>query len=144
MTITFFGHRDTPSRVKKPLRKIIKMLIEDYGADLFYVGNQGEFDNAARIILKDLKKEYKFSYGVVLAYSPFKSREYDESLADAIFPEELENASAKSAIPRRNEWLINNSDMVITYVHKSEGGAYRSKILAEKKGKIIINIPELK
>ncbi len=144
MTVVFFGHRDTPSKVKKSLTKIIKILIEDYEADTFYVGNQGSFDRIVKGVLKKLKKEYAFSYGVVLAYSPFERRNDDEDYTDTLYPVELEGINPKYAIPRRNEWLINHADVVVTYVHNTTGGAYKAKACAEKKGKAIINIPEIK
>ncbi len=142
MTVVFFGHRDTPSFVKKPLQKITRMLIEDYGADRFYVGNEGAFDTMVRAILKEMKKEYKISYGVVLAYSPFEMKNKYEDYSDTVFPEKLEGINPKYAIPRRNEWMIDNSDVVVTYVHNTIGGAYKAKTLAEKKSKTVINIPE--
>ncbi len=139
MTVTFFGHRDTPERVKKPLEKIIKMLIEDYGADRFYVGSQGDFDETVREILGKMKKKHRIYYAVVSAYSQSEKAE-----RDILFPEELRGINPKCAIPRRNEWLINNADIVVTYVHRAEGGAYKGKSLAERKGKTVINIPKIK
>ncbi len=143
MTVTFFGHRNTPAKIKKPLEKTIKMLIEDYGADRFFVGNQGDFDKMVREILRKMKKEYDISYGVILAYSLFERDEHKD-WHDTLFPEELEGINPKYAIPKRNEWLVNNSDMVVTYVHETDGGAYKGKTLAERKGKTVINIPYLK
>ena len=36
--------------------------------------------------------------------------------------------------------MIEKSDYVVTYVHHSFGGAAQFKEIAEKKGKIVINI----
>ncbi|MCQ2440540.1 MAG: hypothetical protein MJ076_01415 [Clostridia bacterium] len=41
---TFFGHWDTPEEVRPLLQGVLKQLIENRGADTFYVGNQGGFD----------------------------------------------------------------------------------------------------
>lgn len=41
---TFFGHRDCPDSLRPRLRKILVELIEQRRVDLFYVGNQGGFD----------------------------------------------------------------------------------------------------
>ena len=41
---------------------------------------------------------------------------------------------------KRNAWMINESDFVVTYVRYSTGGAAHFKELAEKKGKIVINL----
>lgn len=44
------------------------------------------------------------------------------------------------AISRRNMWMIDNADYVVTYVKYIVGGAARFKELSEKKGKIVINL----
>ena len=43
-------------------------------------------------------------------------------------------------INKRNTWMINNSDYVVTYVKYSVVGAAKFKRLSEKKCKIVINI----
>lgn len=41
----------------------------------------------------------------------------------------------KFAISKRNRWMIEHSDIVVTYVKYHFGGAAQWKVLAEKKGK---------
>lgn len=80
---------------------------------------------------------------MVLAYMPkekAKSR-YDD-LDFTIYPEGLENTPPKYAIVTRNRWMINMSDYVVVYVKHSFGGAAQFKELAEKKGKIVINLAD--
>lgn len=55
---TFFGHRDCPDTIKEKLREALTDLIEHHGVNLFYVGNQGNFDAIARSVLGELKKQY--------------------------------------------------------------------------------------
>ena len=45
---TFFGHSDCPSTVAPKLRSVLIELIENHGVDVFYVGNQGNFDRMVR------------------------------------------------------------------------------------------------
>ena len=45
------------------------------------------------------------------------------------------------AIDYRNKWMIDHSD-VITYVRRSFGGAAKSKTLAAKKNKTVIELSE--
>ena len=67
----FFGHRDCPETIKPKLRSTIIDLIENHNVDMFYVGNQGQFDAMVRSTLKKLKQEYPhIDYAVVLAYMP--------------------------------------------------------------------------
>ena len=41
MTVTFFGHRNTPDSVQPILKKTLIQLIVNEDADTFYVGNRG-------------------------------------------------------------------------------------------------------
>ena len=42
---TFFGHRDTPKNIEPILQSTLIDLVENKEVDLFFVGNQGAFDN---------------------------------------------------------------------------------------------------
>lgn len=122
-TCTFFGHRDCPETIKPKLRSTIIDLIENHNVDMFYVGNQGLFDAMVRSTLKKLKQEYPhINYAVVLAYLPEKPSEY-EDYSDTIFPEGLETVHPRYAISRRNTWMLNHSNYVITYITHPYGGA---------------------
>lgn len=144
MNVTFFGHRKTSKEVKIILRKKLINLIEFYNADTFYVGNQGDFDFMVRQVLKELKEVYPhIAYTVVLAYIPNVGYRYEDiDYFDTIYPEGLENTPKKFAISKRNFWLIEHSDIVVTCVHNSVGGAAKFKEIAEKKGKWVINIDD--
>lgn len=56
--VTFFGHRDTLREIQPKLEALLVNLIENYGADTFYVGNQGNFDYIVAKTLKGLKRNY--------------------------------------------------------------------------------------
>ncbi len=137
MTVTFFGHRDAPCSIKKQLTKTLEALIV-LGADTFYVGNNGNFDSLVKEVLEKLKRKHPhIAYGVVVAYFPAK---FSEKYSTALYPEILETVSGKAAIPTRNEWLVNNSDVVVAYVKRGQGGAYKFCSLAKKRGKWVINL----
>ena len=142
MIVTFFGHADTPDEVKPLLEATIREMIEQGGATMFYVGDKGKFDNMARKTLRKLTQEYPHvRYGVVMAYMPGKKPEFDyEDRSDTIFPEGLERAHPRYAIASRNRWMVENSDVVVAYVSRQFGGAARFKEMAEKKGKLIVNL----
>ncbi|MGN1113388.1 MAG: hypothetical protein ACI4RP_09300 [Acutalibacteraceae bacterium] len=145
MTVTFFGHRDTPSEIQPLLENVIKDLIENNGANKFYVGNQGGFDSMVKHTLRKLKQIYPhISYAVVLAYMPNKSDAFDSrDDTDTIYPEGLENTPKRFAIDKRNRWMLNKADTVVTYVIHSFGGAAKLKELAVKRGKRVINIADM-
>lgn len=60
-----------------------------------------------------------------------------------MYPEEVESAPKRFAICKRNDWMINNSDIVVTFVTRNYGGASKYKELAKKKGRKIIELSEL-
>ena len=48
MVCTFFGHADTPGEAQTTLHITLVDLIENKNVDLFYVGNNGNFDAMVR------------------------------------------------------------------------------------------------
>ena len=141
MTVTFFGHKDTPKEIEPTLRTTLVDLIENHGAIKFYVGNNGNFDTMVRRQLENLSQTYPITYSVVLAYLPTKKSEYD-SFTNTLLPEGIESVPKRFAISWRNKWMIQQSDVVVTYVTHSFGGAAQFKEMAEKQGKTLIELIE--
>lgn len=139
MICTFFGHRDAPSEIKPLLREVLLDLIQHYGVKQFYVGNQGNFDAMALRLLKELEKPYSISYDVVLAYLPKKTDPFFEAYY-TILPEGIETVPPRFAIEYRNKWMIEHSDIVVTYVTHNFGGAAKFRDLAKHKGKTVISL----
>ena len=139
-TCTFFGHRDAPDKSEEALRETIIELIENENVNLFYVGNNGNFDRMVLKILKSLKEKYShIRFFVVLAYIP-KNR-IQEEYELTIIPEAVEKVPYKYAILERNHWMISKSDFVIGYVNNI-GKSNDFLKLAEKKGLVVINIAD--
>ena len=137
---TFFGHRECPDLIKTQLREVLIDLITNHNVDTFYVGNQGRFDAIVRSVLRDLKIEYpRMNYAVVLAYMPGKQTEYDD-YTDTMLPEGIEAVHPRYAISWRNNWMLQQSDYVVTYITHSWGGAAQCVLKAERQGKAIINL----
>lgn len=140
-TVTFFGHKDTPKETEPTLRSTLIDMIENKNADVFYVGNNGNFDIMVRRQLEELSHIYPITYSVVLAYLPTEKNKHDD-LSNTIYPEGLEEVPKRFAISRRNKWMIQKSHIVVTYVTHSFGGAAQFKEIAEKQGKVIIELSE--
>ena len=136
---TFFGHRDCPETIKPKLREVIVDLITNHDVDMFYVGNQGQFDAYVHSELRQLKKEYlQINYAVVLAYMPGKKTEYDD-YSDTMRPEGIESVHPHYAISWRNNWMLQQSDYVVTYITHSYGGAAQYVEKAKRQGKNVIS-----
>ena len=139
MTATFFGHKDTPKEIEPTLRSTLIDLIENKNITVFYVGNNGNFDTMVRHQLEDLSQTYPITYSVVLAYLPTEKNKYDD-LTHTIYPEGLETVPKRFAISWRNKWMIQQSDIVVTYVTHSFGGAAQFKEMAVKQSKNVVEL----
>lgn len=139
MTCCFIGHKDTPQSLFPAVMFKIAELI-DMGADTFYVGHNGAFDRMAYNTIRgriELLNE-KLNLNVVLAYipKPGERPEYEYT----VYPEELEKVPKRFAISKRNEWMIDRSDIVVCHVTKTFTNARKFRDYAIRKGKTIIDI----
>ena len=143
-TCTFFGHHECPDFIKVKLREVLIDLITNHNVDMFYVGNQGRFDAIVRGVLRELKKEYpqmRINYAVVLAYIPGKQNEYDD-YTDTMLPEGIESVHPRYAISWRNNWMLRQSDYVVTYITHSWGGAAQYAAKAARQRKSVVNLAD--
>ena len=140
-TVTFFGHKDTPKETELTLRTTLINLIENHNAVNFYVGNNGNFDIMVRHVLEELSVIYPIQYSVVLAYLPVQKDE-NQKLKNTILPDGIETVPKRFAISYRNKWMIDYSDIVVTYVTHNFGGASQFKEMAERKGKSVVELSE--
>ena len=137
---TFFGHRECPDSIKTQLRELLIDLITNYDVNMFYVGNQGRFDAIVRSVLRERKKENpQINYAVVLAYIPGKHNEYD-NYSDTMLPEGIESVHPRYAISWRNNWMLCQSDYVVTYITHAWGGAAQYAAKAARQGKFVVNL----
>ena len=138
-TCTFFGHRDTPAAVKPKLKATLIDLIERHAVDTFYVGHQGAIDAMVYALLRELASSYPhIRYVVVLERIP--SGASDLNAADTLLPEGLETVHPRYALIRRNEWMLDRSDYVITYIVHPWGGAARFAAMAKQRRKVVLSL----
>ena len=101
---------------------------------------QGQFDAYVQSELKKLKQEYpQINYAVVLAYVPGKKTEYDD-YSDTMLPGGIESVHPHYAISWRNNWMLKQSDYVVTYITHTYGGAAQYALKARKWNKIVMEI----
>ena len=140
MTVMFCGHSKLykPDSFSKWLDVILPSLIEG-GATTFYLGGYGAFDGLAAAAVRKQKKIYPhIELILVLAYL---DREIDASRYDSTTYPPLENVPRRYAIVRRNEWMVSVSDVVISGVLHSWGGAARTLEFAQRKNKVVLQYP---
>ena len=137
MIVTFCGHREVkePEKVRKWLYETVEGLIMD-GADCFYLGGYGQFDSMAASVVQELKQRYPHIRSVLVL--PYLDRKYEMSGYDETIYPPLENMPRRYAISKRNEYMVDNADVVVAYVVYGFGGAWRTLKFAERKQKRIV------
>lgn len=143
MICTFIGPRFCDREALYPvLKKEIENLIAS-GVDVFYSGGYGAFDLLALRVVGELKAVYPHIQNIlVFAYLTEKHiSQYRDILiahnAESIYP--FENTPLpRYAIIKRNEWMIKESDFVISGTKIYCGGSGVSFEYAEKSEKKII------
>lgn len=140
---TFFGHRSCPAGIEAKLREVLVKLIEEENVERFYVGRQGAFDGMVYRVLQELSAQYpRIFCTVVLERLPQRGEKMPCGFAHTSFPEGLETVPPRWAISRRNEWMLKQSDYVVTYITHDWGGAARFAARAVRQGKQVINVAE--
>lgn len=142
MIVTFCGHKDVfdPEAVSAWLNDTVEGLICE-GADCFYLGGYGQFDALAAAVVHKQKERYLEIRSVLVL--PYLDREYDVSAYDETVYPPLESVPKRYAVSRRNEYMIDQSDVVIAFVTHSFGGAYKTLCYAQRKQKRIIRYDRL-
>lgn len=138
MIITFCGHRELydEKEVKVWLERVTENLIVN-GAETFYFGGYGAFDRLAASVLAEQKKRYPQIELVLIL--PYLNRRKDISPCDSSLYPPLESVPKKLAIVRRNRWMVDQADVVVSYVLHSWGGAAMMLEYAKQKKKRIIS-----
>lgn len=89
--------------------------------------------------MKKQKKTYPhIELILVLAYL---DRDIDTSYYDDSTYPPLERVPRRYAILRRNEWMVSASDVVVSGVTHSWGGAARTLEFAQRKNKVVLQYP---
>lgn len=150
MIISFIGHGNiTPTTQLKA--KIQRIILEHTAKDekvLFYLGGYGNFDHLCAGAVKELKDSRpRFESVFITPYigESYRNRLNDVSesgLYDRILYPPIEDVPYRFAICKRNQYMIDQSDLIIAYVLYTWGGAHSSYMYAKRRAKRIINLAE--
>lgn len=137
MVVTFCGHRTVypPDPVRLWLRGTVDGLLAR-GADKFYLGGYGAFDDMAASVVWALKASHPEIVSVLVL--PYLDRKVSATRYDYTTYPPLESVPKRYAILRRNEWMCVNSDVVVAYVTHDWGGAASMLKFARRKKKEVI------
>ena len=140
MTVTFCGHSQTNDQkeISSWLDTILPSLIEG-GAATFYLGGYGDFDLLAAAAVRRQKAAYPHIKSVLVL--PYLNKKFDATAYDRTTYPPLEKVPPRYAIVKRNQWMVSESDVVISGVIHSWGGAAKTLDFARSKGKVIFQYP---
>ncbi len=140
-TCGFFGNATiwNEEEVAIKLRSVLIDLITNKGVDTFYVGVKGQFDTLAHKTVAGLNTQYPhIKIMLVLAYNKDLER-CAYPFNDFYFPPYSERGYKRWSIIRRNEWVIEACDYIIS-CNQYQGRAYDFCQKAKRKEKIVIEL----
>jgi uncharacterized phage-like protein YoqJ len=125
--------------LQEMLKDTVEKLIKEQGVKEFWCGNYGAFDKISASVVRSLKKTYKdIILCLVIPYLTKEINEYKENYYadyDEIIVADIpENTPKKYHILKANQYMINNSDFVISYVQHNWGGAAKTLEYAQRSG----------
>ena len=141
---SFFGHREIEEHrlIETELIKIVKELVDSKEYVEFRIGINGEFDAIAASAIRRVQNLYgKYNNCLILVLPYDKAGiEYIEKSFDEVERPALSNVHPKAAIGNRNKWMIEQSDLVVIYCNRKQGGAYNAYNWARKLNKEVLQI----
>ena len=140
--VSFIGHREVDNFrfIEDQIEDIVKELIETKEYVEFYVGRNGEFDFLVASVIKRAQRDFGTSNNSLILVIPYPIADIEdmEKYYDEVwYPDELFGVHYKSAIAKRNEWFVENSDLLVAYVERDYGGAYECLKKAQEKNVLI-------
>ncbi len=137
--VSFIGHREVDdfSFVEEQVYNIVADLLRLKEYVEFYVGRNGEFDTLVASVIKRAKREIwdcNSSLILVLPYHVANTEDLEKFYDEVVCPQELDGVHYKSAITKRNEWLVEHSDLIVSYVVRDYGGAAQCLKKAKQRG----------
>ena len=146
-TVSFVGHRDLSGAppLSARIEEIVEKLLRKHEMVEFYIGRTGDFDILAASCIKRVQKRLGEGNCELVLVQPYHMRdeEYYEVYYDNILiPVPLET-HYKSAYGKRNDWMLDRSDLLVAFVQRKEGGAYTMMKRAQRRGIPVINLADV-
>lgn len=147
--VAFIGHRELFNivAIENEIEEIAKGLMRKHEFVEFYIGRNGDFDILAASAIKRAQISCETNNSELILVLPYSVKDecYYEEYYDNIYYPLDPKTHYKNAIQKRNEWLVENCDMLIAYVEPNRvGGAMTTLQYAKKRGVNIINLYDKK
>ena len=150
-TVSFFGHReiDDIRKAEEKLEKLIRELIHTKDYVEFLVGRNGEFDTVVSSTIRSTAKRCDYGNHSHILILPYQTAEYlnninsfNDYYSEVEICEQSAASHFRSAIQIRNKIMVDRSDLVVCYINRKNGGAYKTMLYAKKQNKTIVNLAD--
>lgn len=142
------GHRIMEKDIENiPLKETFIKLIKDGGYDTFLIGMALGFDTLCFQVLEKIREEENIK---LIACVPCKSqaerftsvqkKEYQRMINSADESVLISEEYTSDCMRKRNEYLVDNSSVIISYLRRNFGGTLQTVNYARKKGIKIISL----
>ena len=117
------GHRElNTDSIRARTEKVLIDLIENHDVSVFYTANNGDFDYMCNDIITELKKIYKhIKLCWIAAYSFYNMHAKEKMIYDEIIIPNFRTIGFKQTMAARNEWMVENSDVLVYYINHGYG-----------------------
>ena len=139
-----FGHKDVFQNINESLENAVLLAVKS-GCEIFYTGAMGDFDNLFSCAVRKAKKIHPNIK--LICVKPYMTQDINNNgdflfslYDDIIIPPEITGIHYKSAITKRNRWIIAHSDIIISYTIRTYVGAYTAVKYARSLKKDVIEI----
>ncbi len=144
----FSGHRRLGADFDEGrLEEAIRARIEK-GAKVFYCGMAVGFDLCAAECVRKLKREFPFLTLVACIpcadqdknFSPGQKERYARLVSACEVKVILSDAYYRGCMLRRNEYMAEKADALISYCRKNDGGTFYTVHCFERRGKPVFRV----
>lgn len=130
-TVSLFGHREIEDlrRLEEVLSRLVRDLLWEKPFVSFLVGRSGDFDECAARVIKEAQKKYgkeRAEITLVLPYAVSDLPYYEEYYDAVLIPPCVQGVNPKGAHGRKNQWMVEQSDLVVGWIERKQGGAYKA------------------
>ena len=147
MIVTFIGDADYIEQDghREQIVSVLEEHVGDRISQIFFDG-VGHFDLFGLICGREFQKTHPNTALTVV--TPYFGVKLDpkqialyQTLYDHILNPPLEPLAQEEALYARSKWILDQTDLVISYLHRQDGNAYKALCYAQQQGKTVVQLP---
>lgn len=146
---SFAGHSQLSAKesIYEKLLTTVEALITSEGITEFWTGNYGDFDRLSAGAVRALKDKHpEIRLVLVVPYLTADINEsrdyYSESYDEIVIADMPASTPKRLGIIKANQYMVNNSEVLVCFIEHSFGGAAKTMEYAKKKGVRVVNLAD--